>query len=440
MDITLETQPDCSANLKAVISAADVASSRSAIISSYASHSKLPGFRPGKAPASLISKRYASEITEDLNQQLFESACQKALEENTSLKVLYFGTPEFQANEDGSLVITSVMTIVPAFDLPEYKGIEVSVPSSDVTDADVDARINDLAKQLTDYNTTDKAAEKEDIVVIDFTSTLDGKPIAEALEKPVGFLEGREGQWMKVEEDGFIPGFAAGLEGTKAGDSKDIPVTLPDNFPFAELRNKEIVFHVTVKEVKAPVVPEINDEFAARIIPDSNVEKLKEAIRADISRCKQSEIDNMKADQITDKLAELVDFELAERLIKRETEQLLLYKKQELLYGGTSPEDIDAAESTLREEAAKDAKRHLKVYFILQDIARAESIVVTDRELTTEILQQAERNKQPFKAYVRQIRRDGTLDAIRIRLLTSKVLDSLVKNATVHVTEAEANA
>ena len=96
----------------------------------------------------------------------------------------------------------------------------------------------------------DRAAQKDDVAIIDFKTTLDGKPVAEAVGKPVGFLEGRDGQWMKVEDDQFLPGFASALEGLNAGDSKDITVTIPDTFPITELRGKELVFHATVKEVR----------------------------------------------------------------------------------------------------------------------------------------------------------------------------------------------
>lgn len=437
MDITVETQPDCTATLKATVSAADTASRRKAIVATYASRVKLPGFRPGKAPASTVEKRFNKEITAELSDSLFQDICSEALEKNPKLKVLDFGKPVESYEQDGAFTVTSSLTIVPDFTLPEYKGIEVTVPSEEVTEDDIEKAISDLANRLAEYNTVEKAAAEGDVTIIDFTTTLDGKPVAEALGKPAGFLEGREGQWMKVEEDGFIPGFSKGLEGTKAGDTKDIPVTLSDSFPFTELRNKEVVFHVTIKEVKEQVVPAIDEAFAERLMPGKSLEEVKVMLKEDLIKRKKNEIDNIKADQITEKLADALDFELPAALIERESYGITQQKMQELMYSGqvTTPEDMESRMESVREEATKDAKRNLKVYFMLQEIAREEKIDVTDQELTAEIFQQAQRSKQNPKTYIRQLRREGRIHGIRMSLLTAKVLDSLVKNATVKVSE-----
>lgn len=267
MEINVDIQPDCTATLKASIPAETTAARRASIVDSYAGKAKLPGFRPGKTPKSIIEKRFKKEIEEELLDTLFETACSAALEENPKLKVLNFGKPEQSLDDQGNYTATSAMTVVPEFELPEYKGIEVKVPSSEVTEADVEEALNSLAEQIAEFTPVDRAAKKDDVAIIDFKTTLDGKPVAEAAGKPVGFLEGRDGQWMKVEEDQFLPGFASALEGLKAGDSKDITVTIPDTFPMAELRGKELVFHTTVKEVREKQLPAMDDAFAERCFP-----------------------------------------------------------------------------------------------------------------------------------------------------------------------------
>lgn len=139
---------------------------------------------------------------------------------------------------------------------------------------------------------------------------MDGKPVAEAVGKPVGFLEGRDGQWMKVEDDQFLPGFASALEGLNAGDSKDITVTIPDTFPITELRGKELVFHATVKEVREKQLPAMDDAFAEKVLPGKNLEELKTALKENLAQRKAMQIDEAKADQITEKLADMLDFNL----------------------------------------------------------------------------------------------------------------------------------
>ncbi len=391
MEINVDIQPDCTATLKASIPAETTAARRASIVDSYAGKAKLPGFRPGKTPKSIIEKRFKKEIEEELLDTLFETACSAALEENPKLKVLNFGKPEQSLDDQGNYTATSAMTVVPEFELPEYKGIEVKVPSSEVTEADVEEALNSLAEQIAEFTPVDRAAKKDDVAIIDFKTTLDGKPVAEAAGKPVGFLEGRDGQWMKVEEDQFLPGFASALEGLKAGDSKDITVTIPDTFPIAELRGKELVFHTTVKEVREKQLPAMDDAFAEKVLPGKNLEELKTALKENLA--------------------------------------------QQAMYSGNAPADMDKFVEEAREEARKEAKRNLKVFFMLQEVAQVEKIAVTEMELYNEVARQARQQKKNLKSYIRELQREGRVHGIRMSLLTAKVLDFLTKEAKVTVDE-----
>lgn len=431
MDITVEPQADCTAILTASIPAAETAKQRQAIIASYQAKAKLPGFRPGKVPASTIEKRFADAIKEELLGQLFDSVCNEALENDSKLKVLNFGKPEQEIGEDGTYNVKTTMTVVPEFELPEYKGLVVSVGSDQVSDEDLEKAMTDLATRMADYNTAERTIQKGDVAIIDFTSTLDGKPVAEAIGKPAGFIEGRDDQWMPVEDDSFLPGLSEGLVGLSAGDKKDIEVKMTDEFPISDLQGKTVVFHVTVKEVRERVIPEINDEFAARIMPGKTVDEIRELLKSDLENRKKSEIDNQKADQITEKLAEALDFPLPETLIENEAYGITQRKMQELIYSGTAQTDLEGKMDDIRKEAKEEATRNLKVYFMLQEIATKENISVSDQELGVEIMQQAERAKKNPKTYVRELQREGRIHGIRMSLLTAKVLDFLVKEAKV---------
>ena len=433
MEINVDIQPDCTATLKASIPAETTAARRASIVDSYAGKAKLPGFRPGKTPKSIIEKRFKKEIEEELLDALFEMACSAALEQNPKLKVLNFGKPEQSLDDQGNYTATSAMTVVPEFELPEYKGIEVKVPSSEVTEADVEEALKSLAEQIAEFTPADRAARKDDVAIIDFKTTMDGKPVAEAAGKPVGFLEGRDGQWMKVEEDQFLPGFASALEGLKAGDGKDITVTIPDTFPITELRGKELVFHTTVKEVREKELPAIDDAFAEKVLPGKNLEELKTTLKENLAQRKTMQIDEAKADQITEKLADLLDFNLPEAVVEREVYGILQQKMQ-LMYSGNAPVDMDKLEEA-REEARKEAKRNLKVFFMLQEVAQVEKISVTEMELYNEVARQAQQQKKTLKSYIRELQREGRVHGIRMSLLTAKVLDFLTKEAKVTVDE-----
>lgn len=435
MEINVDIQPDCTATLKASIPAETTVARRNAIVDSYAGKAKLPGFRPGKTPKSIIEKRFKKEIEEELLDTLFEMACSSALEENPKLKVLNFGKPEQTLDAQGNYSATSTMTVVPEFELPEYKGIEVKVPSSEVTETEIEKSLNTLAEQIAEFTTVDRAAQKEDVAIIDFKTTLDNKPVAEAIGKPVGFLEGREGQWMKVEDDQFLPGFASALEGLKANESKDITVTIPSTFPITELRDKVLVFHTTVKEVREKQLPTIDDAFAEKVLPGKKLEELKATLKEDLAHRKAMQIDEAKADQITEKLADMLDFNLPEAVVEREVYGILQQKLQQAMYSGNAPADMDKFVEEAREEAKTEAKRNLKVFFMLQEVAQVEKISVTEMELYNEVARQARQQKKNLKTYIRELQREGRVHGIRMSLLTAKVLDFLTKEAKVTVDE-----
>ncbi len=434
MDISVDIQPDCTATLKATIGTDVTTQRRNAIVDSYAAQAKIPGFRPGKTPKSIIAKRYKEQIESELLGELFDSVCREALEQNDKLKVLNFGTPDHSFDEAGAYTVSSTMTIVPEFELPEYKGIEVTAPSEEVTDADMEQALTQLAEQTAEFEPVEREAQMDDVCVIDFKSTLDGQPLAEALGKPAGFMEGREGQWMKVEEDSFLPGFASSLAGMKAGESKDITVEIPESFPVEDLRNKTLVMATTVVEVREKKLPAIDDEFAKRMM-GGTLDELKEAMKARLASQKKMAANEAKADQITEKLADMLDFNLPEVIVERELHGVLQQKLQEAMYSGNVPADMDKFVEEAREDARKSAVRNLKVFFMLQEIAQKENIAVSDEELYYEVAAQAKRQKKNLKSYIRELHRDGRMHGIRLSLLTAKVLDFLTGEAKVTISE-----
>ena len=138
---------------------------------------------------------------------------------------------------NGSITFVSKLTLAPEVTLPEYKGITVTVPPLAVPDEEIEAQLTALQERFADFNDIEgRPAAMGDFAVIDYTSTVDGKPTEEFLGKPAGYLSGREGFWVRLDEKAFLPGFAAQLVGMNVGDSREITVTLPEDFPVADLR------------------------------------------------------------------------------------------------------------------------------------------------------------------------------------------------------------
>lgn len=437
MDITVNKISDCQATLSATVTADEVKTAKASILSSYSSFSRIPGFRPGKAPKSLIEKRYAKEISEELDSRLKGEIQEKTLEENPELKVLDFGTPETSAHEDGSFSLTTTLTIIPEFDLPEYMGIEVTVPSAEVSDAEVEDALQKYAETASEHVVAERASVEGDIVVINFKTSIDGVPTAEAIGKPVGFLEGREGHWVSLSEDRFIPELAEGLTGVSAGESKDIIATLKEDFPITDLAGKSVTFHCEVTEVREKKVPEVNEELFASVLPGKTMDEVRATVRENLKASKERSNDEAKADQISEKLADRLSFALPADLVERENENTTQRKIYEAMQQG----DYEAYKNmdSIRENSKAETERNLRVYFALQEIARRESVSASDAEVMEALANMAHQAREKnLKAFVGKMVRENRISGVRLSIVTSKVLSLLARNAKVTIETPQA--
>ena len=432
MNIVVEKQPKCVATLRVEIPADKVKGQRDQIVRGYTSKARVPGFRPGKAPRAIIEKRFEKEITEELNDKLFNEAFDEALKQE-DLKVLDFGIPEnLTTTSDGGISFSSKLTLAPDVQLPEYKGVTVTVPPLAVPDEDVDAQLKALQERFADFRDIEgRPAAMADFAVIDYSSTVEGKPTEEFLGKPAGYLSGREGFWVRLDEKAFLPGFAAQLEGMNPGDTKEITITLPEDFPVADLQNREIVFTTTVKELKEAILPELDDELAAKLAPGKTMAEITDIIRENMQGERKRKIDDMKVNQIVAHFNNQVDFELPEELITQETQSQADAMVQRGVQSGMTEDEISSQQAEIFASAGHQAITNLRTNFILQEIARVEDINVTDAELVNHLARIAQSRKVAPKKFIKDMQRGGRLPSIRSSIRIGKAIDFLVEHAEV---------
>ncbi len=436
MEISINKISDCQVSLSATVPASDVPAAKDSILAAYSKSVRLPGFRPGKAPKSVIAKRYAADVNEELEMRLKSDIQDKCLEQNPDLKVLDFGTPEGSIAEDGSYTLTATLTVVPEFELPEYMGIEVTVPTTEVADAEIDETLQKFAESSAKHEPVERASAKGDIVVVDFKTTCEGKPTAEYCGKSVGFLEGRADYWVSLQHERFIPGLAEGLAGVSAGESKDIVAKLKEDFPISDLAGKEVTFSCVVKEVREKQVPAVTEELFAAALPGKTMEEIRDIVRENLKSSKERSNDEAKADQISEKLADQLTFALPTDLVERENENTV----QRNLYAAIQAGNYDAAKdmAPMPEQAMAETERNLRVYFALQEIARREMISASDNEMLQAITNMAEQAREKnLKSFIRKLQRENRMTGIRLSIITSKVIDLLARNAKVTVEEAK---
>ena len=438
MKILVEKQPNCTATLRVEIPADKVQNERQKVAQSLASKAKVPGFRPGKAPRAVIEKRFNKEIEAESQETLINSALDEAIKQE-DLKVLDFGRVEDLSNAaDGSLSFSTKLMLAPEVKLPDYKGIKVTVPSAKLPDEELNSQLETLRERFADFTDIEgRAAEMGDFAVIDYSSTVDGKPSAEVLGKSLGYLEGREGFWVRIDEKTFLPGFAAQLVGMKPGDQRDITVTLPDDFPVADLRNREMVFATTLGELKQSILPELNDELAERLAPGKTLADITEIIRTNMAQERKRRIDDMKVNQIVAHFTNQADFELPEELVASETQNQADAMVRRGVQSGVTEDQIQSQQDDIFANAKQQAVSNLRANFILQEIARAEKIAVNDNELVNHLLQLAAARKVAPKKFINDMRRSGRISSIRSSMVIGKAIDFLVEHADV-VESAEA--
>ena len=432
MNIVVEKLPKCVATLRVEIPADKVLGDREQIVKGYASKARVPGFRPGKAPRAMVEKRFQKEISEELNGALINEAYDQALKQE-SLHVLDFGVPEdLTTHSDGSVTFVAKLTLAPQVTLPEYKGITVTVPLTAIPDEEVEAQLTALQERFADFNAIeDRAAAMGDFAVIDYTSTVEGKPTEEFLGKPAGYLTGREGFWVRLDEKAFLPGFVGQLVGMNAGDAREITLTLPEDFPLSELANKEIVFQTTLKELKEAVLPALDDELANRLAPGKTIAEITEIIRENMAGERVRKITDMKVNQIVAHFNAQVDFELPEELVTQETQSQADALVKRGVQSGMTESEIESQQDEIFASAGQQAVSNLRTNFILQEIARIENIIVSDSELINHLAQIAAQRKVAPQKLIKDMQRAGRIQSIRSSMTIGKTIDFLVEHAEI---------
>ena len=245
----------------------------------------------------------------------------------------------------------------------------------------------------------------------------------------MGFMEGRQ-NYRQSLDDKFIPGLTEGLIGCKAGDSRDIVCKLDDNFAASELQGKEVVFSCSINEVLEKRVPALTKELIESIVPGKTEEEVRSMLRDALHKEKALRNDQALRDQITDYLADRLSFPLPESIVEEEVPNTLRRNLYSSIQSGNYDDSKDMDQ--LRSEAREETLRSLRVFLALQTIAEKENIDVSDYEFIQHINALAQENgEKNVKAYTRKLVKENRLTAIRLNMLTTKVMDLLVKNAKI---------
>ncbi len=350
----------------------------------------IPGFRKGKAPRRLIEKEYGEGVFyEDAIKDLYPAAIVAAADE-AGLNMIKdkVDLDIEEAGKDG-LTFKAVITVEPEVEIKDYKGIEFTPMSPEVTDEDIDEEIKKVQKRNSRLITVeDRAAENDDIAVIDFKGILDG----EAFEGGTA-----ENYSLTLGSGSFIPGFEEQVVGHKAGEEFTIDVTFPEDYQAEELKGKAVQFEIKLHEVKTHELPEVDDEFVKDVSEFDTVDEYKADLRTKLEESKKTSAENDKENQIAEKLTELLEAEVPEAMYENMLDTLVdefaMNLRSQGLDLNTYMQYTGLTEERLRDTYRDRAEAQVKIRLALRKIAELEGLKASDEDVEAKYNELAETYK-----------------------------------------------
>ena len=393
----------------------------------------VPGFRRGKAPRKLIETMYGESVFyDDAFQLIFPDLYDEAVKEN-NLQVV--DQPEVDVQEIGEgkdLVFSCEVFVRPDVTLGDYKGLTVNVTKQTVTDADIDARIEQDRKKVARQIDVEGALENGDTVKLNYMGTVDG----------VAFEGGTaENQTLTLGSGQFIPGFEEQMVGMNIGEEKDLNVTFPEKYHSEELAGKAAVFHVKVLSATRTELPQLDDDFAADASEYNTFAEYKDSIVKELNdrAAKNNEIAVENA--LVEKAVENASMDIPQAMINEQTNYLLREMQMRMAYQGLKMEDyLKYTGQTIQQLADMykgEAEHRVKVELTLDAIRKAEGIEPTDEDVAKQIAEQAERMGQSVEDFEKTLT-DEQRGYLRDTAAIQKVVDLMKQDCTVEEKKEEA--
>ena len=388
----------------------------------------IPGFRKGKAPVGMIMSRYGEEVKSELKKRFYSAAFQKVTEDK-SLDIVSYGAP----SEDGELKLDAeyqfalTFDVAPEFNLPEYKGIKVEVPAAEVSDEEVEKRVEYYKGMYAAYEDISSPAQKDDMLKVSYTSDF-----AVAADAPAGLARQVQANdnWLWLSEPEMIPGAINALMGAEAGKEYNFTAEYPADYREAALAGKKVAYKLTVNTVQRRKALE-EAELCEKMKVESP-EKLRETLKNNIIRESEMKRNTEVANLAYEKLSnEIGHFEISPALLEGEIEREL---KRVVQANVKKEEDVEEFKKNIeahKKEAAVNAALRLRRVFILRKIAEKENIKVESHEFDGELKNMSKYYGYKEKELRSMLEKSGGIEEMHLDILSGKVSDFLAKNAQI---------
>jgi trigger factor len=410
----------CKHSLEISIPVPDVETELGRVTADVQKRAKLPGFRPGKAPTSIIRRQFAGDIRQKVLENLIPSFLQKQFEAE-NLNVV--GTPDIKDvhfHDGEPLRFKAEFEVVPDVELGEYRGVEVPYAEPHVSEEDIDKRIEELREQKAQYvNVDPRPVEDGDhaVVALESLGGVDGDPVK--TDEMVLEIGGAE----------TFPAFTENLRGVSPGEEREFDVTYPEDYGAKRLAGRTIKFHATLKGIRRKELPDLNDEFAQDVGDYRDVGELREAVRKSIFGQREYETQQEAKNKIVDKLVDAHDFPVPEVFVERQVKNRMEQTLRAMAGEGVDPRSIKLDWKKVMETQREKALREVKASMVLSKISEREAINATRDEVDREVERAARQQKEPVAALHMKFEKDGTLGRIASHIQTEKTLNFLFEQA-----------
>jgi len=395
-------------------------------------NAKIKGFRPGKAPRSVLERLYKKDVHGDVSSKLLQDSFVEALKE-TELNII--GNPKIeppQLEEKGPYKYDATVEVKPEIYDIDFKGLTLKKALYQVTDEEMEAQLKLLQKNLSQQIpiTEDRPVQKDDSVLIDYEGFKDGMPFPET-QKTKNFT-------MKIGEGAILKALDEELIGMKPGEDREITVNFPEDHFNDNLANHEITFHVTLHEIREEILPEFDDEFAKKLGQYETLDDVKNAITNNLNEGYQKRVDQELNEQIYKDLIERTEFELPDSMVDYELNNIIDEIEKTLKYYNKSMEEQGLTKEMLAEEHRETAEKKVRRHLILGKIIDQENMELSDQELEDGFAEMAQVVNQPvdaIKNYYQQ--NQDNLDFFKHTLLEKQAIKLIIKSSNIEEVEPE---
>ena len=423
-------EASCRRELELEIPAEEVSKKMESVAKEFARLAMIPGFRKGKAPVSLIRRRFAEDIKGEVLQTLVPEHVEKALAAQKLSPVTQPKVDKLDFNEGQPVKFRAVFEVMPEFELGSYKGLELEMPTMDITDEDIAKALEEMRERAAAFAPVEgRAIQDGDFAQVKLAGTPDGggDPLqADSVMCHIGAEETMEP-------------FNTNLKGAKVGEHKTFDVEYPADYPDPKLAGKKFHYAVEVLGIKTKKLPELNDDFAKDVSDVQTLGELQTKVREGL----EHQRDHRRKELLHEKaLAELVkkhDFPVPESLVEHQMDVRLERVVRSLAAQGVDPRAVNVDWVTLRRRQQGRARDDVKAELIIDRIATAENIDLTEEDLTRELEHAAGHSNESAEALRARLTKQGTLDRMKAKLRSDKTLEWLEQNAKIK-TVAAANA